>query len=277
VTAPWWQGYAPAETWVRCGTADHVVRWTAGRLLTPDHDHLAGDREAAERTGARCACADLADVWAQHLDDLDVLVLAGRGRADPPVVPRPEGRGVDVTALAGAPAEMIAGRLGPHPSRAAVGATTYFTVRANASEPQPLDRLLAAGGRLDARLAATVAACWAAWLADGQARARAARPALAAAVGGWATVALREWLGVPRQAVEVEMVPAGEAAGLSRRGSTVVARLPFEWLVQVGLRDAAVVLDRFVVAVVDAAENRWTFETVDRTFTERREVTVAFT
>jgi hypothetical protein len=272
MTAPWWQGYAPAEAWVRCRGADHVVRWAAGRLATPDHDDLDGDRRAAARDGARCACADLAHVWAEHLDDLDVLVLASRGRADQ-LVPAPERRALDLTGDDGA--AMIAGRLGPHPSRATLGATTYFTVASSATEPEPLADLLGVGGQLDARLAATVAACWSAWLADGHPRARAARAALGAALTGWATSALREWLGVPHQAVDVEMVPTGAPTGLIRRGSTVVARLPFEWLVRVGLRDAAVVLDRFVVGVADDTENRWTFETVDRTFTERRPVTVA--
>ncbi|HEY5355293.1 MAG TPA: hypothetical protein VIK57_22855 [Streptosporangiaceae bacterium] len=74
MSAPWWQGVAPAAARLSCDGREHQLRWAQGELRAPDHPDLEGEQIlsvlAGRRTGRR------ARPW-------------GRGRAGWPVAGRP--------------------------------------------------------------------------------------------------------------------------------------------------------------------------------------------
>jgi hypothetical protein len=87
----WWAGLAPAQAEVSCGGQQHRLRWAGGRLHALDHDDPEGE-QIMVALGGTCPCADFLAAWAEHTDDLGVLVLASRGPADPiPFLPSPRG------------------------------------------------------------------------------------------------------------------------------------------------------------------------------------------
>jgi hypothetical protein len=83
VTPAWWTGLTPLEETVPCGDAHHRLRWSDGELATPDHDDPDGERTLGALGGQPIPCIEILDAWHRHRADLDVLLLAGRGTADP--------------------------------------------------------------------------------------------------------------------------------------------------------------------------------------------------
>jgi hypothetical protein len=235
----WWFGYDAAQTAVECSGATHRLLWENGTLHGLDHDDdPEGERTLAALAGERNACVDILDMWSRHQDDLRVLVSASRGPADAlaPQEPPP----------AQAPAAFGSGR--PH--------------RVQPPSPeQELITLLALGGRLPDRLAATVAAAWAGRVDD------AARPRLHAALWGRATLALRGWLADPALEPDLELIGEDDAPSVTRERIA----LPFGWLVRVWGRGLMTIAGRFCLAA-DADDHGLTLLTVGPDFGEQRTV-----
>ena len=206
----WWSGYDPAETTIECAGATHRLRWDNGTLRTLDHVDPDGERTLAALGGERNACIDILDTWRRHEDDLQVLVCGSRGLADPLAAQEPD------------PAY-----------------TAFISKRGGATQPpspeQELMTLLALGGGLADRLAATVAAAWAS-RAD-----EAGRPHLHAALWGRSALALRGWLADPALEPDLELIGEDDPPSLT---SERIA-LPFGWLVRVWGRGLTTIAGRF--------------------------------
>ena len=82
VRPPWWAALPPAETRIRCGPGEHVLRWADGRLQALDHDDIEGDLVLAALGGDKAGCVAMLEAWGTHADDLDVLALGPRSPAD---------------------------------------------------------------------------------------------------------------------------------------------------------------------------------------------------
>ncbi|MGH3119511.1 MAG: hypothetical protein ACRDND_00570, partial [Streptosporangiaceae bacterium] len=180
MSVPWWRGVPPAVARVPCGSHEHQLRWAAGELLAPDHPDLEGEQILGALAGQRGACLEALDAWAGHADDLRVLIMAGRGPADPVRV-SPDDAALAAPSLVGRGPAVMARR------RAAV--TAVMSGGRSRERGDTLATLLSLGGPMQARLTATVAAVWRERLRDGAAAedaaaAQAARPALHAALFG---------------------------------------------------------------------------------------------
>lgn len=101
-----------------------------------------------------------------------------------------------------------------------------------------------------------------------------AYPALAAALAGRATLALRAWLGQRYLDVTVEMAFADAPAELSREPKGVRVRLPFRWLSEVWALGAVVLLGRFVLERLESGPDLERFVTVGSDLAELRQLIV---
>ena len=287
----WYMSLPPAEASVPCGAGTHAVRWEAGRLVLPAHLDAEAELVLAALGGDKARCVEVAEMWAKHTADLDVLMTGPRSRADkvtvswdeaeehretwfglPPGMLRaaaagpggPGGPGSGRTARAvstGSGASPGPGRVRP----AAPGLPRHIASRV----PEELARrvqarievlqLLALGPGLQFRLAGTVAASWAA--ADRQADRCARRPELVAALTGRVAPAVADWLGIDPDAVTVTPAetPAEQnrpwgALEVSGSGGRPRLRmsLPIGWLSEVWTCGLAVV-DRHLVVAVETA------------------------
>ena len=72
---PWWAALPAVETRIRCGTGEHVLRWSQGRLHAADHPDAEGELVLAALGGDKAECVAMLEVWGAHADDLDVLAL----------------------------------------------------------------------------------------------------------------------------------------------------------------------------------------------------------
>lgn len=82
MTAPWWATLSPAEAMARCGDQQHRLRWEAGRLTAPDHPDAESELVLGTLGGDQPDCIRLLRAWAEHSDDLDVLMLGPRSATD---------------------------------------------------------------------------------------------------------------------------------------------------------------------------------------------------
>jgi hypothetical protein len=244
----------------------HSLRWQAGDLVAVDHGAV---RDPA------APCAALTAAWARHAEDLGVLTLASRDAPDAEVVGtgpvgvrRPQPPGLPPARPRPTPWTLI-----PRPPPGARGVAFATIVDLGGSAPPPVDgheplrditALLALGEGLAERLVATVAGRWADRL---DAEPDLAVPAaLTAAVHGRAASALRAWWNTPDLAVEITMVRTG-GAHLERSAERVHLTVPVRWLADVWCRDAAVVDDRFVLAVHEADQDHLLVRATDRDLT----------
>jgi hypothetical protein len=124
-----------------------------------------------------------------------------------------------------------------------------------------LAALLTLGAVLPDRLVATVAAHWAERLRTPDQDLTTIRPALHAALWGWAAMTIRTWLGRPDLDVDLIMIDEGDDPTLSSTDGTVQARLPFAWLLDVWAHDLTLVMGRFCLAATHA-DTRWTLTAV---------------
>lgn len=250
----WYQSLPPGEASVPCGTGTHTVCWEAGRLVLPAHPDAEAELVLAALGGDKARCVEVAETWARHVADLDVLMTGPRSRADkvtvswdeaeehratwfglPPGLLRaaaaggpggPGGPGSGRTARAvsaGPGASPGPGRVRPAPP----GLPRHFASRV----PEELARrvqarievlqLLALGPGLQFRLAGTVAASWAA--ADRQADRSARRPELVAALTGRVAPAVADWLGVDPDTVTVTPAEPPGPAGSRPWGTLEVS------------------------------------------------------
>ena len=248
MSAPWWHGVSPAVARVSCSGREHELRWAAGELLAPSHPDLAGEQILSALAGQGCACLDALDAWAGHADDLRVLVLASRGPGDPVAI-RPDDPGS--TGWTGLTGRAAAARM--QQRRRAVAAVMGGGAPASREREDALATLLGLGGRMQARLTATVAAAWRERLLDGAAPADAAaakraRPALHAALYGRVVATLRAWTGQPDLRVALTMIPETGRPALAHDGDGVAAELPFGWISDVWARGLGTCWDRFCLA-----------------------------
>lgn len=292
MTTAWWRGLAPVRVEVECSGATHQVLWMDGVVRAPSHPEAEVERTLATLAGERLACIELMDIWARHQADLRVLALTSRGPGDP-ITLRPPGQ------FPGGPGAGPPGRAGwPVPSPLA-GAATVSRVgllptaaHATRRSPQigarprpalgggpfddPLIRLITTGGQLGDRLAAQVAATWAERLATGDPAAGGKYPALATALYGRASAAVRAWLGDPRIDVAVEMIPAPERPGISRGESGITAALPFAWISEVWTPGLAVLLGRFTLRTLESDDHHLVLETIGSGLGPTSAVTIGF-
>jgi len=82
VKPPWWAALPAVETRIRCGTGEHVLRWSQGRLHAADHRDAEGELVLAALGGDKAECVAMLEAWGAHADDLDVLALGPRSPAD---------------------------------------------------------------------------------------------------------------------------------------------------------------------------------------------------
>jgi hypothetical protein len=82
-TSPsWWLALPPEQTEVQCGEQTHRLLWRDGQLTALDHPDAEGELVLAALGGDRSKCLDLIESWAGHSDDLEVLAVGPRSRAD---------------------------------------------------------------------------------------------------------------------------------------------------------------------------------------------------
>jgi hypothetical protein len=262
MSTPWWRGVPPAVAQVSCDGREHELRWVAGNLQAPGHPDLDGERILSALAGERFACLDALDSWAEHGDDLRVLILASRGPADPVAVRPGETRPSGWTGRAGRPAAARMQR-----RRAALTAVMGGGAAASREEPQDaLAMLFSLGGPMQARLTATVAAAWRERLRDGTGPADAAaadeaRPALHAALYGRVVATLRAWTGRPDLRVALTMIPESARPALARDGDGIAVELPFGWICDVWARGLGTCWDRFCLAAAPAGDG-WALSAV---------------
>ncbi len=267
MSPPWWAAFPPVETRVGCGAGRHRMRWADGRLIAADHPDAEGELIFAALGGDQAECVTIAEAWAAHSDDLDVLALGPRSAADeltitweslPELPPRP-GPG---TRPGSAPLSR-----GPLPH--GVASHGHFRVAAPQRLPRhpgdaPTDRawvsqrelltVFALGAVFQQRLSGAVAA---AWSPDGpRARDRArARPALVAALTGRLAPAASAWLGIDADQVTASLHEETGWGSMQLTGtgpgSGLTASLPPGWLARVWAPGLALLGDHLVVDVLD--------------------------
>jgi hypothetical protein len=175
----WYLSLPPAEARVPCGTGTHVVRWEAGRLALLAHPDREAEVVLAALGGARPRCVAIAETWARHAADLDVLMLGPRSPADEVTVGwedaevhRASWFGLfDIErlppGLAGRASRGVAGSGPRHQSWLAPGRGATADLTRRVQSRIELTELLALGAAFQFRLAGTVAAAWAAGGAAG--------------------------------------------------------------------------------------------------------------
>lgn len=285
----WWTGLAPVTSRVTCGEQNHELHWSDGVLAAPGHPD--GDRERAlAALGADPSpCLQIVDAWNRHADDLDVLVIASRGAADP-LEETPQRWGA--WASGAGPGPFIGFRYGAHrhgvaayastlsARPAAIGWAAYSQLSTHGhlvdedEEVGEVPALLSLGAGLPQRLAATVIGTWSDRLEAGDERIAAATPVLDAAVYGRLRVALLPWLGGPAK-IDFALQPTDAAPVLRRDGDTVVAALPFTWLRDVWVNGLAVILDRFCIRAERTVAGSWALTTLSRDLTDPQRLTIS--
>ena len=254
---PWWAALPAVETRIRCGTGEHVLRWSEGRLHAADHADADGELVLAALGGDKAECVAMLEAWGAHADDLDVLALGPRSPADELAVtwelvdelraafgrrpgsspmrpgPAPGGRPGTFSALsysapplgARATARVVRGmpmrRLTPEQERAQARRAELLSLFALGRDFQP-------------RLSAQVAS---AWSGDGPPADRRelgpTRPALVAALTGRLAPAAGPWAGLDPDAVRAVLHDGPGWGSAERDGPGLRAALPLSWLARV--------------------------------------------
>ena len=289
----WWAAFPPSETRIRCGTGEHVLRWSDGRLSSAAHDDAEGELVLAALGGEKAECVATMEAWGAHAGDLDVLALGPRSPADDLAVTwklvdelraalGPAARSVPMRpGPAPGPGRsgpgIVSGPPGPHPGPVAYPAPGPGATRGG---PRPAARplrgmlaprlspeqeraraqrvellsLFALGRPFQQRLSAEVAAAWSGGgPAEGARDPARARPALIAALAGRLAPAAGPWLGLDPDAVRAT-VHEGPGWGTAERdGTGLRAALPLSWLARVWAPGFPVVDDHLILDVVEGS------------------------
>lgn len=271
----WYLSLPSAQAQVPCGSETHAVRWDSGRIMLPAHPDAEAEVVLAALGGDKPRCLEVAQTWAGHVSDLDVLMTGPRSLADqvtvgwddadehqaswfglPPGISRNRpGKRAGQPPVPGAqvPMRAVAGRGGLLGTSALAGRIPEDLLRRVQARIEVL-HLLALGPAFQFRLAGTVAAAWANGL-DAAGR----RPELTAALTGRLAPAVAQWLGISPDLVTATLVetPAaswdelswGELEVTGGPDRRVRASLPVGWLASVWACGLAVVDGHLVVAV----------------------------
>jgi hypothetical protein len=251
----WYLSLPPAQAQVPCGTQAHAVRWESGQIVLPAHPDAEAELVLAALGGDKPRCVEVAETWAGHASDLDVLMTGPRSLADQVTVGWD-----DVEEHQANWFGLPAGRSKNRPVKVATRAGLTTSPGRLARLPENLLRrvqarievlhLLALGPAFQFRLAGTVAAAW----TNGP-DATSRRPELTAALAGRVAPAIAEWLGINPDLVSATLLEprAPSWGGLEVTGSDADRRvrvsLPVGWLASVWACGLAVVDGHLVVAV----------------------------
>ena len=96
----WWAAFGPADTSVRCGEAEHRLRWADGSLHALDHPDAEGELVLGALGADTSPCLGLIMTWGKHCDDLAVLAIGPRSASDR--LTFPAGLRDEITALGAA-------------------------------------------------------------------------------------------------------------------------------------------------------------------------------
>jgi len=268
----WYLSLPPAQAQVPCGSEMHAVRWESGQIVLPAHPDAEAEIVLAALGGDKPRCVEVAETWAGHVADLDVLMTGPRSLADQVTVGwddadehqaswfgLPPGMSRNRPAKRAAQPPMIGAQVPVRPAAVRGGGLRGASALVSRI-PEDLMRrvqarievlhLLALGPAFQFRLAGTVAAAWANGL-DAAGR----RPELTAALAGRLAPAVAQWLGISPDLVSATLLEApapswGElestGGGTDRR---VRVSLPVGWLASVWACGLAVVGGHLVVAV----------------------------
>ena len=83
----WWAAFGPAEAQLRCGDAQHRLRWADGTLQAVDHPDAEGELVLGALGGETSPCLDVVAAWGKHCDDLAVLAIGPRSHSDLLTIP----------------------------------------------------------------------------------------------------------------------------------------------------------------------------------------------
>ncbi len=78
----WFGCLASCQAYLPCGQDRHIVRWEAGELRLLSHPDPEAELVLAALGGEKARCAELAEAWGRHTEDLSVLAIGPRGPAD---------------------------------------------------------------------------------------------------------------------------------------------------------------------------------------------------
>jgi hypothetical protein len=274
VRPPWWAALPAVETRIRCGTGEHVLRWSQGRLHAPDHPDAEGELVLAALGGDKAECVAMLEVWGAHADDLDVLALGPRSPADELAVTwelvdqlrtafgwRPGSAPTRPGPAPGGGAGTFPARSRPAPPRGTRPAArvvrgmpmrrvTPEQERAQARRTELLS-LFALGRDFQPRLSAQVVS---AWSGDeppaGRPEPGPARPALVAALTGRLAPAAGPWAGLDPDAVRADLHDGPGWGSAERDGPGLRATLPLSWLARVWAPGFPVVGGHLIVDVL---------------------------
>jgi hypothetical protein len=257
VRPPWWAALPAAETRIRCGTGEHVLRWSRGRLHAADHPDAEGELVLAALGGDKAECVAMLEAWGAHADDLDVLALGPRSPADELAVTwelvdelraalsrRPGSAPMRPGPAPGGAAGTFSASSYPAPppgARAAARIVRGMPMRRLTPEQEraqarraELLSLFALGRDFQPRLSAQVVSAWsgdgpsAGWREPGS-----ARPALVAALTGRLAPAAGPWAGLDPDAVRAALHDGPGWGSAERDGPELRAALPLSWLARV--------------------------------------------
>ncbi len=274
----WWAALPAVQTRIRCGTGEHLLRWSEGRLQAADHPDAEGELVLAALGGDKAECVAMLEAWGAHADDLDVLALGPRSPADELTVTREL---VDELRIAfGRRPGSVPMRPGPAPGG---GAGTFSALgypapsrgarpaarvvrgmpmrRVTPEQERALARraellsLFALGRDFQPRLSAQVVS---AWSGEGPPADRrdlgSARPALVAALTGRLAPAAGPWAGLDPDEVRAALHDGPGWGSADRDGPGLRAALPLSWLARVWAPGFPVVGGHLIV---DVLAGRW--------------------
>jgi hypothetical protein len=266
----WWAGLPAAESWVPCGSGTHPVRWEDGVLSLPAHPDAEGELVLAALGGAKAGCVELAEAWARHAGDLEVLAIGPRSAADTIGVTWDDVEEFRAASHSGGPHRVHhvprrPGRGGPRGPGGPGGWSPGFAPGHHPMQEEierlrarqlDLLSLLALGPVFQMCLSGTVAAAW----SDGGPRSvqrSANRPALEAALTGRLAPAAADWIGIDPDRVDVRLHDGPGWGSLEATGSDgrpgLCATLPAGWLASVWACGLALTGGHLVVAVREVA------------------------
>jgi len=87
VSPAWWAAFGPAEAQLRCGDAQHRLRWADGTLEAVDHPDAEGELVLGALGGDTSPCLDVVAAWGKHCDDLTALAIGPRSASDQLTIP----------------------------------------------------------------------------------------------------------------------------------------------------------------------------------------------